>query len=144
MNTSTDDATSLALHTPLTNRDRAHMSGCYLWTIACLKLITKLHLPQLCEIQDFLTERPQAMRLDRHTTRVCAQHSPTPYSLFTHNCGPAFDADTVVKFADDMTVVGLITNSDKSAHKAERQNLVDWWRRSIAPIVFLQNIIMSQ
>jgi hypothetical protein len=32
--------------------------------------------------------------------------SPLLYSLFTHNCVVTHDSYTIIKFADDMTVVG--------------------------------------
>ena len=39
--------------------------------------------------------------------------SPLLYSLFTHDCM----ANTIIKFADDTTVVGLFTNNDETAYK---------------------------
>jgi hypothetical protein len=36
--------------------------------------------------------------------------SPLLYSLFTHDCMARHDSNTIIKFADDTTVVGLITN----------------------------------
>jgi hypothetical protein len=35
--------------------------------------------------------------------------SPFLYSLFTHDCMARHDSNTIIKFADDTTVVGLIT-----------------------------------
>lgn len=52
--------------------------------------------------------------------------SPMLYSLFTHDCVPAFDNNSIVKFADDTTVIGLITNGDETNYRAEVQNLADW------------------
>ena len=34
--------------------------------------------------------------------------SPFVYSLFTHDCTARHDSNTIIKFADDTTVVGLI------------------------------------
>jgi hypothetical protein len=45
--------------------------------------------------------------------------SPLLYSLFTH------DSNTI-KFADDTTVVGLITNNDETAYKGEVRELAVW------------------
>ena len=39
---------------------------------------------------------------------------PLRYSLFTHDCVAAHDSNTIIKFADDTTVVGLTTDSDES------------------------------
>ena len=33
------------------------------------------------------------------------------YSLFTHNCVAKYDSNTIIKFADNTTVVGLITDN---------------------------------
>jgi gmma-aminobutyric acid receptor subunit gamma/deltex-like protein len=43
--------------------------------------------------------------------------SPLLYSLFTH------DTNSLIKFADDTTVVGLITNNDESAYREEVSEL---------------------
>ena len=37
------------------------------------------------------------------------------YSLFTHNCVAMHASNSINKFADDTTVVGLITNNDETA-----------------------------
>ena len=38
--------------------------------------------------------------------------SPLLYSLFNHDCMARHDSNTIIKFADDTTVVGLITDND--------------------------------
>ena len=43
--------------------------------------------------------------------------SPLLYSLFTHDCTARHDSKTIIKFADDTTVVGLITNNDETAYR---------------------------
>ena len=50
--------------------------------------------------------------------------SPFPYSLFTHDCTARHDYNTIIKFADDTTVVGLIT--DKTAYREEVRDLAVW------------------
>ena len=42
---------------------------------------------------------------------------PLRYSLFTHDCTARHDLNTIIKFADDTTVVGLITNNDETAYR---------------------------
>ena len=39
------------------------------------------------------------------------------YSLFTHDCVAKHTSNSIIKFADDTTVVGLITNNDESAYR---------------------------
>ena len=36
------------------------------------------------------------------------------------------DSNTMIKFADDTTVVGLITNNDETAYRAEVRDLAVW------------------
>ena len=37
--------------------------------------------------------------------------SPLMYSLFTHDCVAKHDSNTIIKFADDTTVIGLINDN---------------------------------
>jgi hypothetical protein len=50
--------------------------------------------------------------------------SPLLYSLFTHDCTARNDSDT--KFADDTTVVGLITDNNETAYREEVRDLALW------------------
>ena len=45
------------------------------------------------------------------------------YSPFTHDCVAKHDSNTINKFADDTTVVGLFTDNDESAYKEENRDL---------------------
>ena len=40
---------------------------------------------------------------------------PLLYSLFNHNCVAKHDSNTINRFADDTTEVGLITDNDKDS-----------------------------
>ena len=52
--------------------------------------------------------------------------SPLLYSLFTHDCVGKHDSNTIIKFADDTTVVGLITDKDETAYRKEVRDLAEW------------------
>ena len=52
--------------------------------------------------------------------------SPLLYSLFTHDCTVRNDSNTIIKFADDTTVVGLITNNNGTAYREEVRDLAVW------------------
>jgi hypothetical protein len=52
--------------------------------------------------------------------------SPLLYSLFTHDCVAKHDSNTIIKFADDTTVVGLI--NDETAYREEVRDLVVWYQ----------------
>lgn len=52
--------------------------------------------------------------------------SPFLFTLYTHDCTPKYDSNVIVKFADDTTLVGLISNGDETAYREEVQRLVGW------------------
>ena len=52
--------------------------------------------------------------------------SPLLYSLFTHDCVAMHASNPIIKFADDTTVVGLISNNDETAYREEVRALGLW------------------
>ncbi len=54
--------------------------------------------------------------------------SPLLYTLYTHDCS-AFPTNHIVKFADDTTVLGLITNNNEMAYMEETELLVGWCKK---------------
>ena len=54
--------------------------------------------------------------------------SPLLYSLFTHDCTARHDSNTIIKFADDTTVVGLIPDNDETAYREEVKDLTVWFK----------------
>ncbi len=50
-------------------------------------------------------------------------HSCTPC---IHDCADTHSSNVIVKFADDTTVIGLITDSDETAYRAEVSTLTKW------------------
>ncbi len=52
--------------------------------------------------------------------------SPLLYSLYTHDCAATHSSNVIVKFADDTTVIGLITDNDETAYRAEVSTLTKW------------------
>src|SRR4029434_3262600 len=43
-----------------------------------------------------------------------------------NDCTAVHGSNTIVKFADDTTVIGLINNNDESAYREEIQHLAVW------------------
>ena len=109
-------------------------------TVIPSKLITKLEdlgiSGPLCNwIMDFLTNRPQHVKSGHNLSTTITLNTGVPqgcvlspflYSLFTHDCRPMYGSNSIVKFADDTTVIGLITNNDESEYRAEVQHLAAW------------------
>jgi hypothetical protein len=52
--------------------------------------------------------------------------SPLLYSLFTHDCVAMHASNSIIKFADDTKVVGLISNNDETTYREEVRDLAEW------------------
>ncbi|KAI3363440.1 hypothetical protein L3Q82_012057, partial [Scortum barcoo] len=142
-NRSTEDAIALTLHTALSHLDQRDTYVRMLFidyssafnTIVPSKLVTKLRdlglNSALCDwILNFLTGRPQAVRMGSTTSSTLTLNtgapqgcvlSPLLYSLFTHDCVATHSSNTIIKFADDTTVIGLITGDDETAYREVRR-----------------------
>ena len=149
-NRSTEDAVSTALHSVLSHLDNNNTYARMLFidfssafnTVIPSKLISKLTdlgiTAPICNwLLDFLTNRPQHVRLDHHCSSTLTINTGVPqgcvlspflYSLFTHDCRPVHGSNTIIKFADDTTVIGLIRNNDESAYREEVDHLAGRWR----------------
>uniref|UniRef100_A0AAZ1X8U9 Reverse transcriptase domain-containing protein n=1 Tax=Oreochromis aureus TaxID=47969 RepID=A0AAZ1X8U9_OREAU len=53
--------------------------------------------------------------------------SPALFTLFTHDCKPIHSSsNTIVKFADDTTIVGRISDNNESHYRDGVQHLIKW------------------
>ncbi len=134
-NISTDNVISHVLHSSLTHIDRKKGNYVSLLfidyssafnTIVPIRLafkLTDLSLnSSLCDwIQDFLTGRPQVAKVGLFTSNSITLNvgapqgcvlSPLLYSLYTHDCVSSHSSTSIIKFADDTVVMGLISNND--------------------------------
>jgi hypothetical protein len=147
-NRSTDDTISIALHTAHSHLYKRNnyvrmqfIDYCSTFnTIVPTNLITKLITlglnTSLCNwILDFLTGRPQVVSLGNNTSAMLILNTEAPhgcmlssllYSLFTHDCVAKHDSNTIIKFADDTTVMGLITDNDETAYREVVKDLAVW------------------
>jgi hypothetical protein len=48
------------------------------------------------------------------------------YSQFSHDCVAKHNSNTIINFADDTTVIGLITDNDETAYREEVRDLAVW------------------
>ncbi len=147
-NRSTDDAIATALHPALTHLDKTDTYVRLLFidfssafnTIIPQQLIHKLVQlglnTSLCNwLLDFLTGRPQAVRVGSNTSSTITLNtgapqgcvlSPLLFTLLTHDCTPSHNSNLFIKFADDTTVVGLISNRDETNYRSEVSRLAGW------------------
>ena len=91
----------------------------------------------LCNwILDFLTGRPDVVRVGNNTPATLILNTGAPqgcvlssllYSQFTHNCTARHNSKTIIKYADDTTVISsLITDNDETAYREEIRDLTLW------------------
>lgn len=66
-------------------------------------------------------QQPSVQLQGQHLSSTLALSKGGP-----QGCVPSHNTNTIVKFADDMTVVGLITKGDESAYREEVQRLTEW------------------
>ncbi len=104
-------------------------------TIVAIKLafkLTDLGLnSSLCNwIQNFLTGRPQVVKVGQFTSNSITLNigapqgcvlSPLLYSLYTHD-----SSTSIIKFADETVVLGLISNNDETTYLDEVERLTSW------------------
>ncbi len=164
-NRSTDDVISQVLHSSLTHIDSkkgnyvrllfidyslfiyysifiyySYTIVYILYTIVPTKLAVKLSdlglNTSLCDwIQDFLTARPQVVKVGQFTSNSITLNvgapqgcvlSPLLYSLYTHDCVSSHSSTSIIKFADDTVVLGLINNNDEAAYLDEVERITSW------------------
>uniref|UniRef100_A0A8C2GHX3 Reverse transcriptase domain-containing protein n=1 Tax=Cyprinus carpio TaxID=7962 RepID=A0A8C2GHX3_CYPCA len=147
-NRSTDDAIATALHSALTHTDKKDSYVRMLFidfssafnTIIPQQLIHKLVQlglnTSLCNwLLDFLTGRAQAVRVGSNTSSTITLNtgapqgyvlSPLLFTLLTHDCTPSHNPNLFIKFADDTTVVGLISNRDETNYRSEVSRMARW------------------
>uniref|UniRef100_A0A3P9MQB6 Reverse transcriptase domain-containing protein n=1 Tax=Oryzias latipes TaxID=8090 RepID=A0A3P9MQB6_ORYLA len=145
-NRSTDDAISTTLHSALSHLDHPgnyvrllflDFSSAFNNIIPDILTEKLLHLglssPICSWIKDFLSERPQSVKLGSHLSSTISTGSPqgcvlSPllFTLYTSDCTPTHPCNTIIKFADDTAVVGLISGEDETFYRDEVSRLEKW------------------
>ena len=145
-NRSVDDAVCLALNAVCKHLDKRNTYARMHFidyssafnTIIPSKLYMKLTdlglCCQLCNwVYDFLSDRTQTVRIGNLVSSPLVINngapqgcviSPLLYSLYTYDCKPRYDSNMIIKFADDTTVIGIISDDDESAYRDDVKHLV--------------------
>uniref|UniRef100_A0A670JPL4 Reverse transcriptase domain-containing protein n=1 Tax=Podarcis muralis TaxID=64176 RepID=A0A670JPL4_PODMU len=151
-NRSTDDAISIAVHTVLSHLERQGTYARLLFvdyssafnTILPDRLFLRMtnlgiHQKICLWVRNFLTDRPQTVRMGPYYSSTLVLSTGAPqgcvlspflYSLYTFDCTPLYKSNTIIKFADDTTVVGLISENDETAYRKEVQGLIQWCKEN--------------
>ena len=151
-NRSTEDAIATALHSTLSHLEKKESYARLLFvdyssafnTIIPDRLVSKLTdlglSSSICRwIMDFLSDRPQRVKMGCHTSsslnlsigspQGCVL-SPLLYSLYTYDCITTHPFTSIIKFADDTTIVGLISAGDETEYRREVARLAAWCREN--------------
>ncbi|KAK0132299.1 RNA-directed DNA polymerase from mobile element jockey [Merluccius polli] len=157
-NRSVDDAVNLALHYILQHLDSAgtyarilcvDFSSAFNTIIPALlqEKLSQLSVPDsTCRwITDFLSDRKQHVKLGKHVSdfqsistgspQGCVL-SPLLFSLYTNSCTSSHQSVKLLKFADDTTLIGLISDGDEADH------LVTWCHRNNLELNALKTVEM--
>ncbi|KAK0135058.1 putative RNA-directed DNA polymerase from transposon BS [Merluccius polli] len=102
-------------------------------------------------ITDFLSDRKQHVKLGKHVSdsqsistgspQGCVL-SPLLFSLYTNSCTSSHQSVKLLKFADDTTLIGLISDGDKSAYRWEADHLVTWCHQNNLELNALKTVEM--
>ena len=147
-NRSVDDAVNLALHSILQHLDSpgtyarilfVDFSSAFNTILPALlqDKLSQLNVPDsLCRwITHFLTDRRQFVRLGKTVSDSVSISTGSPqgcvlspllFSLYTNCCTSSHQSVKLMKFADDTTLIGLISNGDESVYRREVARLVSW------------------
>ncbi|KAK3568450.1 hypothetical protein QTP86_007299 [Hemibagrus guttatus] len=138
-NRSVDDAVNMALHFILQHLDSpgsyarilfVDFSSAFNTIIPALlrDKLFQLNVPDsMCSwITDFLKDRRQFMRLGTHVSDLQHISTGSPqgcvlshllFSLYTNGCTSGHQSVKLLKFADDTTLISLISDGDESAYR---------------------------
>lgn len=91
--------------------------------------------PTTCAwIKDFLTDHPQSVRIGKRSSSILMLStgfpqgcvlSPLLYTIYTYDCTPKHPCNTIIKFANDTTLVRLITKDDDTAYRHKVRQMTE-------------------
>ncbi|TWW62472.1 putative RNA-directed DNA polymerase from transposon X-element [Takifugu flavidus] len=121
-NRSVDDAVNLALHSILQHLDSP---GTYA-RILFVDFSSAFNTIRPALLQDKLSQLSVPDSLCSTGSPQGCVLSPLLFSLYTNCCTSSHQSVKLIKFADDTTLIGLISNGDETAYRREVARLVSW------------------
>lgn len=52
------------------------------------------------------------------------------FTLYTHDLVASYDNNVIIKYADETTIIGLISSNDESQNREEVENVVQWSKKN--------------
>uniref|UniRef100_A0A8P4G4M0 Reverse transcriptase domain-containing protein n=1 Tax=Dicentrarchus labrax TaxID=13489 RepID=A0A8P4G4M0_DICLA len=161
---SVDDAVYMALHFTLQHLDSpgtyarilfVGLSSVFNTIIPALlqDKLSQLTVPDsTCRwITDFLSDRKQHVKLGKNVSdsqtistgspQGCVL-SPLLFSMYTNSCTSSHPSVRLLKFADDNSLIGLISGGDESAYRWEIDHLVTWCSQNNLELNALKTVEM--
>ncbi len=134
-NHSIDDAIAFTLHTALSHLENKYTYVRMLYMDYSSAFNTIVPATLVVKLQTLGLNRSQVVRMGNNTSSPLTLNtgapqgcvlSPLLYSLYTHDCTATHSSNVIVKFADDTTGIGLITDNDETAYREEVSTLTKW------------------
>ncbi len=115
--------------------------------------LSQLNVPDsTCRwISDFLSDRRQHVKLGKHVSdsRTISTSSPQgcvlsplQFSMYSNSCTSSHQSVKLPKFADDTTLIGLISDGDESAYRWKIDHLVTWCSQNNLELSALKTVEM--
>ncbi|KAK3513874.1 hypothetical protein QTP70_032885, partial [Hemibagrus guttatus] len=147
-NRSVDDAVNMALHFILQHLDSPGSYARILFvdfSSAFNTIIPALLDHGLPDRQTAVREAGNASDLQHISTgspQGCVL-SPLLFSLYTNGCTSGHQSVKLLKFADDTTLIGLISDGNESAYRGEIDRLVSWCSTNNLELNSLKTVEMT-
>ncbi|KAK3517059.1 hypothetical protein QTP86_019583, partial [Hemibagrus guttatus] len=123
-NRSVDDVKNMALHFILQHLDSPGSYARILFVDFSSAFNTII--PALLRDKLFQLNVPDSMCTHQHWIPQGCVLSPLLFSIYTNCCTSGHQSVKLLKFADDTTLIGLISDGDESAYRGEMDRLVSW------------------